>query len=110
MQNTLYSIVGMTINKSHWRERERERETHTHTHTHTHTYIYIYIYLCYANVLRYTMLKTMLWMHQPPISHNKFYVLVVNNICEFYTWQGCSKSNTLHSKSTKLFTSVTRLA
>ena len=40
-------------------------------------------YLCYANMLKYTMLKTMLWRHQPPISHNKFYIFVVNNICDF---------------------------
>ena len=29
------------------------------------------------------MLKTMLWTHQSPISHNKFYIFVVNNICDF---------------------------
>ena len=29
------------------------------------------------------MLKTMLWSHQPLISHNKLYIFVVNNICDF---------------------------
>ena len=33
-----------------------------------------------------------------------FYIFVVNNICEFYIWQCYSKSNTLHSKSARLFT------